>query len=264
MTEHEITKLLAQRHHNDLFVPQCKNGPTQGVDNYMRLDAWAMAKSWVHPKFTAYEIKISRGDFLQDEKWRSALQYCNEFYWVAPQGLIDPAEIDPTCGLLIVSKNCTRLFSKKRAQYREINFPEELVSYVLMCRVNMRDEVAAQEKQEYWREWLTKKDDKKELGHNVSGKIRQILADRIFSVEQENIQLRRALENYKDILPILEREGLGNIIRSDKGDFFKPDINWRVENALQARRVIPPDLPSKLNAVAAALYKILGDNVDLP
>jgi len=53
---------------------------------------------------TAYEIKISRSDFLREiknpEKRKAALRVSNQFYFVAPEGLIKPEEIPMECGLL--------------------------------------------------------------------------------------------------------------------------------------------------------------------
>lgn len=45
----EILKLLAIKHSGDVFVPECKDGPTHYV-SHSRLDAWVMARSWSKPQ----------------------------------------------------------------------------------------------------------------------------------------------------------------------------------------------------------------------
>jgi len=255
MTESSITRLLSERHRDDVFVPQCKNGSTHYAESLLKLDAWAMAKSWKHPKLTAYEIKVSRSDFLHDDKWRHALDYCNEFYWVAPQGIIDPAEIDPQCGLLIVSKNATKLYNKKKAVYREIPCPDQLLYYVLMCRASIKGEDTPPSRTECWRKWLAERDEAKELGWNVSKKIREVVAGRINKVAGENRELRTAIKNYETMVLFLEQRNLGHFEESERGRFFVPVENWIAERRLAAD-VVPEYLPNKLRQIADDLDKI--------
>lgn len=47
-----------------------------------------------------YEIKVSRGDFLQDKKWESYLKFCTRFYFVAPKGIIKTEELPEGIGLI--------------------------------------------------------------------------------------------------------------------------------------------------------------------
>lgn len=76
-----ILRLLEAKHSKDLLIPECKDGPTQSVSEHLRMDAWVMNRSWAHPCYTAYEIKVTRSDFLNDRKWRGYLPYCNEFFF---------------------------------------------------------------------------------------------------------------------------------------------------------------------------------------
>jgi len=52
----------------------------------------------------AYEIKASQSDFYREKadvsKTRAALQFCNQFYFVTPEGLLKPAAIPIECGLI--------------------------------------------------------------------------------------------------------------------------------------------------------------------
>lgn len=52
----------------------------------------------------AFEVKVSRGDWLKElkdpSKRRMGLMFSNEFYIVAPKDLIPPDEVPPECGLM--------------------------------------------------------------------------------------------------------------------------------------------------------------------
>lgn len=54
-------------------------------------------------KIIAYEVKISRSDFRQDvaneKKQRGAKLYSNEFYFIAPKGVIPQDEVPDWAGL---------------------------------------------------------------------------------------------------------------------------------------------------------------------
>lgn len=109
-----IKQLLRARHAEpvgawaffDEFMPGIGMAATgAGV----RLDGWAM-NVWPSKGYRtiAYEIKVSRSDFLREMKdpgkraW--ALTFTDEFYFVAPRHLIDPKELPDDCGLIEIAK----------------------------------------------------------------------------------------------------------------------------------------------------------------
>lgn len=200
ITAHTILELLRGKHSEDVFVPECKDGPTQSVSNFLRLDAWVMKRSWSHPITWGYEIKVSRNDFLRDAKWRGYLPLCSSFYFVCPTDLIHPEELPAEAGLMWVSKNGGRLFTKKLAPFRDIQIPETLYRYVLMSRVLVKDEYVAQSSAEFWRTWLKEKEDERELGHRVKGAIRD-LANRL---KCENHRLKEENESYAEVKKVLD------------------------------------------------------------
>lgn len=206
ITSDQVLDLLATRHSTDVFVSECKDGPTQSVRNYSRLDAWVMPRSWAHPACTGYEIKVSRSDFLGDEKWTDYLPLCNLLYFVAPAGVIQIDEIPEPCGLLQVSKNAKRFMTIKRAPFREVRIPEDLWRYILMCRTkivppNMNGGEVSEET--YWRNWLREKVEKRDLGRAVSKGLQETFNARVRKVEAEQkvieVQMR-PLNNAKEIL----------------------------------------------------------------
>lgn len=210
MNEQTVTDLLARRHSADVFVPQCKNGPTHTATSLQIFDAWAMARSWSKPRVTGYEIKVARGDFLQDDKWVGYLPYCNCFSFVCPHGLIKLEEVPTDVGLLYVSKNGTKLYTKKKAKYRPIpaeNF-EVIFRYILMCRTAITGEVRSDvDRFTYWRGVLEDKGKSAILGHKVSRVLRQRYREDVIQAERNNEQLRQQNERLQGWAELLK--GLG-------------------------------------------------------
>jgi len=56
---------------------------------------------------------------------------------------------------------------------------------------------------EYWKDWLIKKDEKKEIGYRVSKKIRELVSTRIDEVKKKQIVLERETESLKVIKGLL-------------------------------------------------------------
>lgn len=179
LTSRKILALLATKHSGDVFVPECKDGPTasyqmRGYGTHRRMDAWVMNKSWANATVTAYEIKVNRNDFLRDEKWTDYLPLCNCFYFVCPHGTIKPEELRKGVGLIYVSKTGTRLFMKRKAVHRKVRIPEEVWRYIMMCRVEIVDERRDVSSAGFWRKWLEEKIEKQKLGYEVSTRIRRL------------------------------------------------------------------------------------------
>jgi hypothetical protein len=204
ITASKIAGLLAVKHREDVFIPECKNGPTHTA-NHLRMDAWVMKKSWVSPLTTGYEIKVSRSDFLNDHKWQRYLDYCNEFYFVCPTGLIDPLELPPEAGLMYVTKTGTRLFKKKAAPRRSVETPEALYKYIVMCRSNINSETRKDggDQVDYWIQWLKDKENSTDIGYSVSRKIGDIVRE----TKTENAVLKGRMVSYDEFKKRLEELG---------------------------------------------------------
>ncbi len=78
----QIISALAKRHKGDMFFTEVKDGSTQLRSRHSRIDALAIPLSWAHYNIFGYEIKVSRSDFLQDQKWMAYLPMCNQLSWV--------------------------------------------------------------------------------------------------------------------------------------------------------------------------------------
>ncbi len=75
-----------------------------------------------HANVTAYEVKVSRNDFLRDlraAKWVGMCMVANRAYFAIPRelldaGLINRHEIPSPCGLIVMDKNIWRIAKRCR------------------------------------------------------------------------------------------------------------------------------------------------------
>ncbi len=175
ITASDIEALLRHRHSEDIFVPQCKTGPTHINNNLRILDAWVMPRSWAHWTTIGYEIKVSRSDFEHDQKWIEYLDYCHEFYFVCPPGLIKSTELPREIGLVWTTVNGTKLITKKRAEPREVS-PQKIInllSYVLIARSEVKRNGGGSKEgsMDYYREAVKRAEERQGLAEFVHGHI---------------------------------------------------------------------------------------------
>jgi hypothetical protein len=169
----DLERLLAARHPADkwVYVAQCKTGPTAYAAHLHIMDAWAFRKSWSHPAAVGYEIKVDRGDFLKDQKWRGYLPYTNQFFFVTPKRLIQPNELPPEAGLMEASTNYLVLLVKKQSVYRDAPILPGVFHYVLMHRAGIKAVEWGEDRGarlRWWKEWLENKGCMAEVGYMVS------------------------------------------------------------------------------------------------
>jgi hypothetical protein len=213
ITAGQILDLLRVRHADDVFVPECKGGPTW-FGGHRRMDVWAMRRSWSRSMVWAYEIKTARGDWLKDDKWRDYLRFCNSFYFVSAPGVIDPRELPREAGLLVVAKTGSRLLTKKKAPAREQEIPDELWRYLLMSRTRIVGGYFGGEPpsaRAEWARWLEMKRESRAFGERVARTLSHERTERWAKMEAENYQLKSDNEKLKEIKDVCE--GL--------------NINWR-------------------------------------
>jgi len=134
-TAGKIVELLRDKHRDDIFVPECKNGPTWTSNRLLKLDAWALMKTYSPMTTIGYEIKVSRSDFESDQKWIDYLPYCHMFYFVCPAGLIRSTDLPESVGLIWVSAS-GRLHTKRKAisAIPDTEKLNKLMTYILMSR----------------------------------------------------------------------------------------------------------------------------------
>ncbi len=209
MTSRTIIELLAARHTEDVFVPECRIGGATGRGTIM--DAWAMPKSWAHPAVCAYEVKVSRNDFVRDTKWRSYLDCCNLFYFVAPPGIISVAELPPEAGLLETSVTGARLFVKKKAPHRAVEIPDCVFRYVIMnrCRIIAEDTPGRRFnwKVDNWERELAKRLEDRNYGRLLGRRIGEAYRKDVLQIQTENIKMEALMKNYEDHRAFLVKMG---------------------------------------------------------
>lgn len=169
MNADDIVKMLREKHANDVFVAECKNGASW-TKAHRRLDVWVMNRSWVKMCLTGYEIKVHRSDFINDDKWHNYLPLCNRLWFVAPKGVVSPADLPSEVGLMVPCGS--RLITKKPAPFRKVEPPAELLCYILMSRATI-DAPKAPVGQTEWRKWLEDCKADKFLGFQVSRALRE-------------------------------------------------------------------------------------------
>jgi hypothetical protein len=95
---------------------------------------------------TAYEVKISRGDFKRDshKKQREARLYSDKFYYVTPPTLLKPDEVPDWAGLIEFDGNALRKIVD--APLRDKDMPSwELMVSVIRYNGEIRRDVGQQE-----------------------------------------------------------------------------------------------------------------------
>lgn len=181
MTADHIAALLESHHAEDVFVPQCKTGETWSNQHLGILDAWVLLRTYSPLTTIGYEVKVSRQDFEQDQKWTSYLPYCHLFSFVCPAGLIRAADLPGDIGIIWVSQS-GKLHTKRRPSRHEPDAAklQALMIYVLMSRSKI---CSAQEIRNAWeptdkltliREMVETAAARQELAFFVKGHVKEV------------------------------------------------------------------------------------------
>ena len=179
VTSFDLIKALELKHSGDVLITECKDGPTQTA-SHRRLDAWAMLKTWSPITMIGYEIKVSRSDWLQDQKFIDYLPLCHRLNIVAPRGVVELEELPADVGLLEPIGDLSRLITRRKSVYRHIELPAELLVYVIMCRMvvgtpNLQRGDDPDWRRKVLRQWVESDTNDRNLSYAVNNKIRQIM-----------------------------------------------------------------------------------------
>jgi len=200
MTADDVAKALRSRHAGIPFFEGVKNGPTWYSNGLAIMDAIAVEPSWAKPCITGYEIKVSRADFLADQKWPGYLPLCHRLYFACPRNLIKPSELgDPRVGLVYVN-DTGKTFTRVKAGFRNIDLPTDLLYYLVVYRCQ-RDGLgvsldARESRLRACREWLEGKADCQRLGWALG----KALPQRLVELEAKVATADRAANDLKDAL----------------------------------------------------------------
>lgn len=208
-------------------------------------DGLAIVQSYTKPCITGYEIKISRSDFLGDPKWHLYLQYCNEFFFVVPKGLIRKDELPDGVGLIYYDPEAKKvLHTVKKALYRKIEEPVGIYRYIIYSRLSQDRIPFYESRAEYAKDYLADKAYKRCIGSSLGSKMARELQqalerlDRLDGAEKElNLwhKVRRVLEKH-NLIPYWRRDEdlswLDNLDKMLNGSVLVKDIDL-LENQLK-------------------------------
>lgn len=228
------------------FITECKTCSTYFPDpqGLLIFDGLAITKSYTRPCITGYEIKVSRSDFLQDGKWHLYLQYCNEFFFVVPKGLIKKDELPENVGLIYYNPETKVLRTAKKALYREIEEPVGIYKYIIFSRLEEDRLPFYENREEYARDYLADKYEKRLLGKAFGSKMARELAE----VQERLDSLGRAaskMETLEQLKQTMKKYGVGNYCWRDEG------LAEELDKALQR------DYPEKLDVVRSNLQNAI-------
>ncbi len=207
----QIKYALSKRHADEVFLTEVKNGPSWTTTRLRIFDAFSIKKSWTKPCFTGYEIKVSRQDFLRDEKWPNYLPFCHRFYFACPVGLIDPDELPKEVGLVTYNPETRGLHTKKTAIYRPIEPSPELLLYIIMNRIPKTEHPFFNNTREELEAWVADKEECKRLRIRVKSKLmKQVdeLTERTEHLSTEVTLLQHNKENLEKIENLLNKFGI--------------------------------------------------------
>lgn len=125
-----------------------------GQAGSVRPDVLSMRKSWTQPNFTAYEIKVSRSDFMSDMtsgKWQNYLEIAGAVVFSTPKGLVKRTEIPDGTGLLERSDKGWRYARKPVFQ------PTVPPQYILMKLLMKGLHTIPNENREWFEDWGARK-----------------------------------------------------------------------------------------------------------
>ena len=185
-----IRRLLEVRHHRDLVVAECPLNEGGGL----RADLWVMKKSWASPMTTLYEIKVSRSDFLRDDKWPRYLPYCNALFFAVAPGVCTPEELPEAVGLVGLTKNGGGLRTLRKAQWRASD-PEgqsSVLKAVLMNRIMPRADPLTRDQRIAL--WAERAESAESIGQHVGARVRRELAEASAKVGEADMRIRALAE----------------------------------------------------------------------
>lgn len=243
VTSYDIKLALKKLHESraTYFITECKTCSTYFSDpqGLLIFDGLAIKKSYTRPCVTGYEIKISRSDFLQDAKWHLYLQYCNEFYFVVSKGLIKKEELPDNVGLIYYNPKTHNLRTVKKALWRQIDEPVGVYKYIIYSRLEEDRIPFYNDRAEYAKAYLKNKEDKKNVGYRLGGKLAQDTAEAYAQLEVIQKEMKQMdADVWKAVREILHQRGIMSYWKNSP-----EEVAEKLEKELQG------SYPKELNGV---------------
>lgn len=109
--------------------------------------------------------------FYRINKWHLYLQYCNEFYFVVPKGLVKKEELPDHVGLIYFNPDTKALRTVKKALYRQIEEPVGVYKYIIFSRLEEDRIPFYNDRAEYCKDYLEDKVVKSAIGQRLRHKV---------------------------------------------------------------------------------------------
>lgn len=205
----EIKYALSKRNYEELFLTEVKTGPST-MSETLRFDAFSIKKSWTKPCFTGYEVKVSRNDFLHDDKYIHYRDYCNRLYIVCPKDLIQLEEIPEDIGLIYYNPDKKTLFTKRVARLREIEMPGSLLYYILLSRISDDQHPFFSSKREYIESYIEDKAERSQLAYKFNNKLTKQVQEANDKVQDAELKLQnyqRKADERDAIVKLMQEKG---------------------------------------------------------
>lgn len=200
-----IYRALAKKHSKDVFIGEVRTGRTWDAPRGKLgiIDAVAIKRSWSNPCITGYEVKVSRNDFMRDEKWPKYVAMCHRFYFVCPKGVVTPEDLPDGIGLLWYNMEKGTLYTRVAANYRMMEeLPTDMLYYILLSKTDSDRHPFFSDTREYLEAWTQDKEERHAFGVKVSDKLKKAKGE----LERARMELARSKEDVdwlNDILKFL-------------------------------------------------------------
>lgn len=246
----EIKEVLRKKHQGETFLTEVKTGPTlvQGKSDLQKLDALAIKPSWSNPCFTAYEVKVSRSDFLRDDKWTNYLNYCHKFYWACPSGLIKPEEVAERCGLVWVNDD-GGWSVRKAAVFRKIEIPWEMLYYIILYKTDEERHPFFSSRRDFLEAYVQDKHERWKLSYHVSTKWAAELKAMEKKLEESQDEVSKAQRGMA-VIKVLEEFGI-RFGRYHNTEFELDKLRERLQGT------VPPNLLDDARMAANYAQRVL-------
>lgn len=211
MRADEVLLALSRRHTADLWLTEVKTGPTWTAarGQLHRIDGLAVKRSWTQPCITGYEVKVSRQDWVRDEKWHAVLPDCHAFYLACTPDLIQPEELPAEVGLIWVSAG-GRVSVRRKAVRRDVDLSPLLLYHIVISRTEPDRHPFFSSTREALQARVSDKKARMALGAAVRGHIGEVIADaeeRVRESEREVSALREDARKWQRTSEILSAAG---------------------------------------------------------
>lgn len=249
VTAQDIKYALSRKHKEDFFLTEVKNGSTWMSKELAIMDGLAIKKSWAKPCLTGYEIKVSRSDFMNDEKWPVYKELCHRFYFACPKDLIKPEELPDDVGLIWFNPENKNLYTRKKSKFRDIEMSADMFYYIILSRLENQKHPFFSSQRELLEQYVIDKVSKRELGRRVASKMAKQLMEaeeKLNKLDREIERLRFDKERFESFLTIMKKHGLNS-------------NRWSAETDLDKAltTTVPPKLIETLQTIKKSSEKLL-------